>query len=156
MVFYTKTAFTPECSLGYQARRVHQLGQGLTEPIFADEGMSGTQWSALMSIWTGRATTCADLSRDLSHDKGATTRLVDTLEQRGWVTRSRAADDRRILNLELTTDGEAVAIRCRDRVIDYWNRLLVDWDKTEIETLIGLMQKLRITLDAAATEGRRP
>ena len=156
MPFYTKTAFTPECSLGYQARRIHQLGQGLTEPIFADEGLSGTQWSALMSIWTGRATTCADLSRDLSHDKGATTRLVDTMEQNGWVTRSRAADDRRVLILELTAAGEAVANRCRDRVIEYWNSLLTGWDRAEIETLIGLMQKLRITLDDAATEGRKP
>jgi len=156
MAFYTKSEFGPDCSLGYLARRIHQIGQSLIEPVFAAEGLSGTQWSALMSIMAGRAATCADLARDLSHDKGATTRLVDAMEQNGWVTRSRASDDRRVLNLELTADGEAVAIRCRDRIIEYWNMLLTDWDRAEIETLIELMQKLRMTLDDALTEGRRP
>ncbi len=155
MAFYTKSAFSPDCSLGYLSRRVHQIGQGLIEPIFAEEGLSGTQWSALVSIWTRRASTSADLARDLAHDKGATTRLVDTLEQNGWVTRSRATDDRRVINLDLTPDGEAVTIRCRDRVIDCWNSLLADWDRSEIDTLIGLMQKLRVTLDDASVEGRR-
>ena len=156
MAFYTRSAFGPECSLGYLSRRIHQIGQSLIEPVFADEGMSGTKWSALMSVLAGRSATCADLSRDLSYDKGATTRLVDTMEQRGWVTRSRAPDDRRVLNLELTDMGEAAAIRCRDRVIDYWNMLLTGWDPAEVETLIDLMQKLRTTLDDALTEGRRP
>ncbi len=156
MTFYTKAAFGPDCSLGYLARRIHQIGAGLIEPIFADEGMSGTQWSALMSISTGRAATCADLARDLSHDKGATTRLVDTLEQRGWVNRSRAVEDRRVIKLELTPEGEVVGVRCRDRVIAYWNMLLADWDRTEIEALITSMQKLRMTLDDAQTKGLRP
>lgn len=156
MAFYTKTEFGPECSLGYLARRIHQIGQSLIEPVFADEGLSGTQWSALMSVMMDRSANCADLARDLSHDKGATTRLVDAMEQRGWVTRSRAADDRRVVNLELTPEGEAVALRCRDRVIDYWNSLLTGWDKDEIEKLIELMQKLRTTLDDALIEGRRP
>lgn len=156
MAFYTKTAFGPDCSLGYLARRIHQIGQGLIEPVFAAEGMSATQWSALMSMLAGRSSTCADLARDLSHDKGATTRLVDAMEQRGWVTRSRANDDRRVLNLEITPGGEAAAIRCRDRIITYWNVLLTDWDRAEIEKLIELMQKLRTTLDDAMTEGLRP
>ena len=110
-----------------------------------------------MSLLAGRSSTCADLARDLSYDKGASTRLVDTMEQRGWVTRSRANDDRRVLNLELTPDGEAIAIRCRDRIVAYWNVLLAQgWAADEIDTLIGLLQKLRTTLDDALTEGRRP
>ena len=154
MAIYSKADFGPDCSLGYLARRIHQIGQASLEPVFVDEGLTITQWSALVSIWTGRANTSADLARDLAHDKGATTRLVDTLEQRGWVTRARATDDRRVVNLEPTPDGEAVALRCRDRVIDFWNATLKDWDRAEVDTLIALMQKLRGTLDNAAIEGR--
>jgi hypothetical protein len=32
MTFYTKTGFGPDCSLGYLARRIHQIGQSLIEP----------------------------------------------------------------------------------------------------------------------------
>ncbi len=155
MNFPTKSHAEPDYWLGYLARRIYQIAHSLMEPAFAVEGLSGTQWSALMSILAGRAATCADLARDLSHDKGATTRLVDAMEQNGWVTRSRASDDRRVLNLELTPDGEAVATRCRDRIIKYWDTLMTDWDRAEIEKLVELMQKLRTTLDDALTEGRR-
>ena len=154
MSFYTKAEFGPDCSLGYLARRIHQTGQASLEPMFAEEGLTMTQWSALVSIWFGRANTCADLARDLAHDRGATTRLVDTLEQQGWLTRSRDKDDRRVVNLVLTPEGSAVAARCRDRVVTYWNGMLAGWDRGEVETLINLMQKLRTTLDVAALEGR--
>ena len=147
MVFYSSDNFMPDCSIGYLVRRAHQIGQGKLDPVFAEEGMTGTQWSAMVSIWVGRAATCAELARDLAHDKGATTRMVDQLEERGWLTRDRDVDDRRFINLALTPTGEAVALKCRERVIACWNAWLADWDRGEIETLIALLAKLRTTLD---------
>ena len=154
MDFYTKEAFGPDCSLGFLARRLHQGVQGALEPLFAEAGPTMTQWSAMVSIWFGRASTSADLARDLAHDPGATTRLVDTLEQQGWLTRTRATDDRRVVKLMLTPAGTAVTLECRDLAIDYWNRVLADWDRSDVETLIALMQKLRGTLESAAIEDR--
>ncbi len=154
MPFYTKAEFGPDCSLGFQARRIHQSVQATLEALFADEGLSVTQWSALVSIWFGRASTSADLSRDLAHDKGATTRLVDTLEQQGWVTRTRGTDDRRVVNLMLTAEGAAVTQRCRDLAVEYWNAALVDWDRSEVEMLIMMMQKLRGSLETTPIPGR--
>lgn len=154
MHFYTKAEFGPDCSLGFQARRIHQSVQATFDQLFAAEGLSVTQWSALVSIWFGRSKTSADLARDLAYDKGATTRLVDTLELQGWLTRARATDDRRVVNLMLTPEGAAVAQRCRDLAVDYWNAVLVDWDRSEVETLIMMMQKLRRTLETTAIPAR--
>lgn len=153
MAFYSNTDFEPNRSLGYLVRRAHQLGQAQLEPMFAEEGMTGTQWSALMCIWFERGSTCAELARDLNHDKGAMTRLVDTLEQRGWVTRVRDSDDRRVINLTLTDEGRAIGLRCKLRVIAYWNALLKDWDEGDAQTLIMLLQKLRGTMESATAEG---
>jgi DNA-binding MarR family transcriptional regulator len=155
MAFYSNDDFEPDCALGYLARRVHQAGQVALEPMFAEEGLTGMQWSALMSIWFERGSTCAALARDLAHDKGAMTRLVDTLEQRGWVTRVRDSDDRRIINLTLTDEGRALGIRCKLRVIAYWNALLKDWNEGEAQTLIALLQKLRVTMESATAQGTR-
>lgn len=149
MDFYSDSDFFPDWSLGYLTRRIHQLGQSALDPIFAEEGMTASQWSALVAIWFGRGNTCAALAREMAHDKGAMTRLVDTLETRGWVTRERDTDDRRIVNLALTEAGEAATLRCRARIIASWNDWLKDWDRSEVETLIGLLQKLRGTLDVA-------
>jgi DNA-binding MarR family transcriptional regulator len=149
MSFYAESDFAPDVSIGYLVRRAHQLGGAALEPIFAAEGLTGSQWSALVSIWYERGATAADLARDLGHDKGAMTRLVDTLEERGWITRQRTSDDRRCINLALTDEGAAVALRCKRRVIACWNVWLSDWPEDEVRTLIALLQKLRGTLAAA-------
>lgn len=146
MSFYAESEFEPDRSIGYLIRRSHQLSVAAIEPVFAEEGLTGTQWSALVSLWYKPGATAADLARDLGHDKGAMTRLVDQLAERGWITRERTAEDRRCINLAVTAEGEAVALRCKTRVIACWNEWLAGWQDGEIETLIGLLQKLRATL----------
>lgn len=153
MPFYSEADFSPDCSIGYLARRAFQLSSSGLEPVFAPEGITLTQWSALVSIHFDRGNTCADLARDLAHDKGATTRIVDTLVERGWVTRRRHPDDRRVVNLSLTADGEAVARHCRARVIEQWNRWLADWSRDDAGELVRLLQKLRATLQTDVMAG---
>lgn len=145
MRFYSADTFGPEMSIGYLVRRVHQLGQDRLAPLFEAEGLTGTHWSALVAVWHGR-TTCADVARELAYDKGATTRLMDTLEAKGWLERDRDLCDRRMVNLRLTPEGERVALRCRDHVIECWNGWLDDWQPGEVETLITLLGRLRDTL----------
>lgn len=143
MTYYCDSNFEPDCSIGYLAKRIHQLGMIALDPIFTEEGITGPQWSALVAIHFGRGRTSAALARELSHDKGAMTRLIDALEAKGWVERARDADDRRIINLALTEAGSRIAMRTRDRVIAAWNAWLVDWDHDEIERTIATLQKLR-------------
>lgn len=149
MPFYSESWFEPDCSIGYLARRAFQLSSLGLEPVFAPEGITLTQWSALVSIHFDRGNTCADLARDLAHDKGATTRIIDTLVERGWVVRARHTDDRRVINLSLTDSGEAVARHCRLRVIECWNEWLRDWSPDDAAELVRLLQKLRDTLQTA-------
>lgn len=155
MDFYSESSdpeFCADNSIGYLSRRVYQLAQGQLDQEFAPDGITTLQWSALSSIHLDRGNTCAELAREIAYDKGATTRLVDALEQRGWVTRRRDADDRRIVNLALTPAGVDITERCRKRVIRRWNGWLSDWKETEVSQLIQLLQRLRGTLQQAATD----
>lgn len=147
MGFYTDAAFQPDVSVGFLCKRVHQLAQAGLEPLFAREGLTFVQWHALISIFFERATTSAALARDLSYDKGATTRLIDALEARGWVVRSREHDDRRLVALRLTAEGERVARRCRDQVVAAWNEWLGDWSHEDIAAMIAMLQRLRATME---------
>lgn len=152
MAFYDASDFYPDRSVGYLIKRNFRFCIDALAPVFAQEGLTYTQWQALIALHFKRAMTGAELADDLAHDKGATTRLIDTLEERGWVTRTRAANDRRCVNLALTRDGEAMADRARLRVIECWNSWLADWDDADVETLIGMLQRLEKTLMRAATE----
>lgn len=150
MAFYTPATFLPDQSVGYLVRRCHQLGQQALEPMFARHGLTGMQWSALVAVLLGRATTCAELAHEISYDRGATTRLIDVLEAKGWATRQRDTDDRRVVKLALTEAGAALARQAKDDVIALWNGWLAEWKPDELHALIAQLQRLRDTLDAAA------
>lgn len=150
MSYYTSDSFTPDTSVGFLAKRVFQTATMALEPIFAAEGISYVQWSAMVSLWYGRAATCLALARDLGHDAGATTRLIDTLEARGWVERSRSADDRRVVFVRLTASGTETADRCRQGVTRQWNEWLADWAAADVERLIGDLHRLRDRIEAGS------
>ena len=74
-----------------------------------------TQFLALKFLDHEQPPTPVELARALHYNPGALTRLLDKLEQRGYLKRVPDADDRRALRLELTTPGRAL----RKRVIGY-------------------------------------
>ena len=152
MAFYSDSNFHPESAIGYLIRRIDQIGTVALEPVFAAHDITKTQWSALVALHFDRASTCAEIARDLGHDKGATTRLVDTLEERGWVTRARGEEDRRMVRLTLTPSGDAIAATVRDAVIAVWNDWLHDWKTEDVIDLIRLLGQLRDTLQQTPDE----
>ncbi len=149
MAFYDSIPFEPESSIGYQVKRVHQAMQAALEPGFASEGLTQAQWSSLVSIHFDRGRTCAELARDLAHDKGAMTRLMDVMADKGWVTRVRDDDDRRHVIIALTDEGRAVAERCRKRVENCWNLWVAEWDDADVHRLLGDLKRLRTAIETA-------
>lgn len=153
MTAYDSATFNPDISVGYLAKRIHQMAGSGLERVFANEDITYLQWSALVSIHYGRGATCKALAHEIAHDRGATTRLLDGLEKRQLVVRDRDPDDRRVINLTLTAEGEAIAKRCLSRVVDLWNGWLADWEAADVAQLISYLQRLRTTLETALAEG---
>ena len=58
-------------------------------------------------IAPGRRLTMYELADALLVSRSGTTRLIDRLEQRGWVARRPAPHDRRVVRAELTREGAA-------------------------------------------------
>jgi DNA-binding MarR family transcriptional regulator len=58
-------------------------------------------------IAPGRRLTMYELADALLVSRSGATRLIDRLEQRGWVTRRIAVHDRRVVRAELTREGAA-------------------------------------------------
>ena len=61
---------------------------------------------ALKLIHDGVVENAGDLARDFGIGTGATTRLIDNLEDQGLVERDRTRDDRGVVLLKLTQLGE--------------------------------------------------
>ena len=74
-----------------------------------------TQFVALKLLGHEEPLTPVELARALHYDPGALTRLLDKLEQRGYLKRVPDPVDRRALRLELTAQGKSL----RKRLIGY-------------------------------------
>lgn len=74
-----------------------------------------TQFVALKLLGHEEPLTPVELARALHYNPGALTRLLDKLEQRGYLKRVPDPVDRRALRLELTAQGKSL----RKRLIGY-------------------------------------
>lgn len=147
---FTDSTFYPDVSPGYLVRQIHQMSVAAIDRTLANDGMSATQWMTLVSLYFDHADTCAGLARTLGHDKGAMTRLIDQMEQAGWVVRQRDDADRRVVRLTLTEAGRDAAVAAKRKVIDCWNGFLADWSDAEVADLIATLQRLRRTMEESA------
>lgn len=100
------------------------------------------QFVALKLLEQETPMTPVELARALHYNPGALTRLLDKLEQRGYLRRVPDPVDRRALRLELTTQGKAL----RKRVIGYCDavaeRIFESISPNERERLHGTLAKV--------------
>ncbi len=71
------------------------------------------------------------------------TRLVDRLEKRGLVERSRDARDRRIVLLRITAEGLRLLAGLDDRVVEIHRAQLGHVGHAKLQNLIELLQVAR-------------
>jgi len=145
---YSTNEFRARESLGYLIRRLHNLVMPRAEALFDEADFTFSQWVVLMAVRDGVASSCTELARMMEHDAGATTRLIDQMEERGLIRRRRSTTDRRVVNLEITSAGKVLAKTMTPRIVNFWNTVLEDFSPQEFSQLIALLTHLAERLEA--------
>jgi DNA-binding MarR family transcriptional regulator len=140
--FYTAKTYTARDSVGYLVRRAGNLMTTRVEAAFAHNEITFAQWLVLMKLRDGLATTAAEIARDMCHDSGALTRVIDQLAQRGLIERTRGQEDRRTIALALTKEGLRTVNALVPTVVDLLNMALAGFTAEEAATLNLLLNKL--------------
>jgi len=78
----------------------------------------------------------------MTYDAGAMTRMIDRLEEKGLLKRSRCPDDRRLVNLELTEKGQVALPRMRNTARRVLNRFLEGFTKAEARQMEGFLIRM--------------
>lgn len=73
--------------------------------------LTSEQWVVLKLIENGDAQQPSQLSRIMGISSPRITRIIDLLEQRGFIEREVSAEDRRVFRIILTEKGETIARR---------------------------------------------
>ena len=157
---YDSTSFQPGRHIGALVSRIKiEMLAALDRELAQDKRlapleMSAAQYIIVANLATGpdEPKSAADLCKVISYDAGAMTRMLDRLEAKGLIRRTRSSQDRRLLNLELTEEGRAAFPRMREISMSIANRFLRGFSKAEARQLEGFLN--RMVENAQGTEAR--
>ena len=100
----------------FRVARVHRLVAGT---LLRDTGLYPGQELLMMALWERGEQRQADLIRTLGLDPSTVTKMLQRLEQSGFVTRKPSTVDRRTIMVSATRAGQAL----RTRVEQLWRTL---------------------------------
>jgi MarR family 2-MHQ and catechol resistance regulon transcriptional repressor len=119
------------------------------EPRLAAAGLTATQLGVLEAILHKGPLTQRELGRKVLTSAGNMTDVLDKLEARGLVCRTRSPRDRRIVSVALTPAGQALIEALFPRHARDIAAAMAGLSCEELRLLGGLLRKLGL---AAATE----
>ena len=110
------------------------------KPFLDEFGLTYTQYITMMVLWEKGSINVKTLGEALLLDSGTLTPVLKKLEAKGYILRARSERDERNLEVELTQKGAAL----RDQALKIPEQMSVcmNLDKSEVETLYGLLYKL--------------
>ena len=80
-------------------------------PYLKELDLTYTQYIVMMVLWEKEAVSSRELAGCLHLDYGTLTPVLKRLDQAGFLTRERAAEDERLLTLSLTEKGRELKTR---------------------------------------------
>lgn len=128
-------------SLGYYLTKARNVLVERTDRAVKPLGLTAQQIGVILMLSSRRANTPFELSRAMSYDSGSMTRLLDRLEKKGFVVRTRSNADRRMVKLELTPQGHEAARQLPSLGAAVLNEQLRGFSADEHATLIDLLAR---------------
>lgn len=130
-----------EESLGYLVTLAHRRLFRNLEFRLQPFGLTANQWAPLLAIAHGQCDTVAGCARETGIDNGAMTRMLDRLEEKDLVRRERSDNDRRVVNVTLTTTGKKTARDIPPIISNVLNDHLHGFSQNEFEQFKDLLQR---------------
>lgn len=126
-----------------------ELGAHRPEQLLPDWSLSLSELYALSILAEEAPLSQQDLGAALALEKSSVSRLVQQLEQRGWVLRDRDPNDNRLRLLRLSAEGQrisnVVGQRMHERHAEVFQQLTPEDQAALLQGLTALRRALRDT-----------
>jgi DNA-binding MarR family transcriptional regulator len=145
---YDFETYEPRKGVGHLLHRVRtEMLAAVDRDMAADEQLvamevTSAQFIVLTTLSMGEMKSASDLCKHISYDAGAMTRMIDRLEEKGLLRRSRCPNDRRLVNLELTEKGSLALPQMRRVAMRVVNRFLNGFTKAEARQLESFLIRM--------------
>ena len=138
----------PIREISYQIRRLMQTGYQYTKELNKTYHVSVPQLSCILALHEHGPLPLSQIAKLIMVKSGTITGIIDRLEHKDLVKRTRTSPDRRIITIELTDTGEALAEDApppiQKKIIDGLKRLPPDRVEQIVESLSLLTDMLDI------------
>lgn len=152
--FYNGDDYRIEDSVGHLVRLlIGSMNRSIDSRMQAHD-LTALQWKPLLMLKFGIADTAAELARKNCSDTGAMTRMLDRLEAKGLVARTRSKHDRRVVHLELTEEGRKAADQVPYCLSEVLNEHLSGFKQEEFKQLLVLLRRMIENGTHAAASGK--
>jgi DNA-binding MarR family transcriptional regulator len=142
LAFYHPPNYTPEATVGYMLRNVHISLLKMIDIEMQQHDLTAMQWRPLLFIYTGKVDTAAALAKETSMDTGATTRMLDRLQNKGLLIRNRCDQDRRVVHLALTEEGQKICEKIPAGLCKVMNHHLQGFSQIEHDLLKNFLERM--------------
>ena len=146
--FYRGDDYRVNESIGYLLRQLRIHMDRAIEAEMAEHDLTGVQWGPLLLIHFGFGNTAAELARAACVDTGAMTRMLDRLEAKQLLLRTRCPKDRRLVRIELTGEGKRLCREIPYNLSRVFNSMLRGFTAEEVETFKGLARRMLANSEA--------
>ncbi|MCM1565241.1 MAG: MarR family transcriptional regulator [Dehalobacter sp.] len=110
---------------------------------FGDHGFNGeccgdlslVEYMALKKILNNKDITIQEIGGALNFTKSGATRIIDRLEQKGYVLREQSSVDGRVCCVNLTSKGTKVMTEIIEKYTQYIQDLLQEFESEKIESM---------------------
>ncbi len=135
--------------LGHLLARARLAYMNEIEKLLAPHNITSAQFMIVVGIVHQRARTLTEFSAFLGYDTGAMKRLLDRIEDKGIIRRSRSSSDRRTVHVELTAAGTALYPKIIEAIDSVSAKLLSGFSDAEVAQTENLL--LRLIVNANST-----
>jgi MarR family transcriptional regulator, 2-MHQ and catechol-resistance regulon repressor len=102
-----------------------------------------TEFSVLEVLYQKKKQTIQQIGNCILISSGSMTYIIDKLEQRGLLSRNACPDDRRVIHVTLTDDGNRLMNEIMPKYHEFVNHMFDSLESDEAETLMQLLKKVR-------------
>lgn len=136
------TMFRLDDSLGFLLNcAAFAMRRGLEQRL-AKHGLTAPQWAVLARLWEENVQSPSVIGRNLHFDRPTITGIVDRLEKKGLVRKTREAEDRRVVRIHLTARGREMERQLPPYAREVNRVAAQGMSEAEVERLKGSLRRI--------------
>jgi len=131
-----------ESIYGYNLKRAYMVVSGAFRDDPALESISPRLYTTLSLVAENPNTSQSTLAKALGIERSGMVKIVDNLEQRGWLERVPVVDDRRKYALNITPTGRVQLVQFGLAIDAHEDKLLSDFSDDERKQFLSFLHRL--------------